>query len=84
MAPAAPMSALPRKGTLARQVFDLIGSRRGLTDDELEYATGRSHQSVSSARNRLMEDGLVYDSGEVRTTRYGHDATVWKVARLSA
>jgi hypothetical protein len=75
--------SLPRKGTLGRQVYDAIIARRGLTDDDLEYVTGRSHQSVSSARNRLMEDGLIYDTGEKRTTRHGADAAVWKASRIS-
>lgn len=73
---------LPKSGSLRRQVYDWIARMGGLTDDELEYRTGRSHQSVSAIRNSLMKDALIYDSGEVRPTRYGNDAIVWKVTPL--
>ena len=49
----------------------------GWTDDELEDATGRSHQSVSSVRNILMNKGYVRDSGETRKTRSGNPAIVY-------
>lgn len=71
-------SRMPRAGTFKRQVLDQIGRMRGATDDELEYATGKSHQSVSAARNALLEDDLIFDSGERRPTRYGNDAIVWQ------
>jgi DNA-binding transcriptional ArsR family regulator len=72
--------ALPRAGTQQRQIYDAIALRRGLTDDELEYILGKSHQSVSAGRNALMEAGLVYASQERRETRYGNNAIVWKVS----
>lgn len=76
-AKAAAASVLPRTGSKRRQVYDWIAKKGGMTDDEIEYVTGWSHQSVSAARNTLMNDGLIEDSGEVRKTKYGHDAIVW-------
>lgn len=70
---------LPRTGTQRREVYDLIRkANAGLTDDELEQISGRSHQSISATRNSLMVDGLIYDSREQRLTRYGNDAIVWR------
>ena len=74
--------ALPRAGTKRRKVYDEIAKRQGATDDELEYVTGWSHQSVSAARNTLMEDGLIIDGGARRKTRYDNDAIVWVVVPL--
>lgn len=71
-------AALPRAGSKRRQVYDWIVRRRGLTDDQIEYLTGWSHQSVSAARNTLLTDGLIEDSGERATTRYGNDAIIWR------
>lgn len=78
--------ALPRSGTFRREVFDLISSRKGTpllgyTDDELEIALGRSHQSTSGARSTLKADGHVRASGATRINRFGNDAIVWVVAR---
>lgn len=72
-----PVLNLPRKNTLARSVYDLIGLHHGLSDDGLEFYTGRSHQSVSAARNRLMERGLIKDSGRRTQTRYKNEAIIW-------
>ncbi len=49
----------------------------GSTDDALEAALHRSHQSVSSARNGLCMGGWLMDSGQRRKTRTGRDAVVW-------
>ena len=77
--------AKPSSGTRRYTVYRLIEAagttlRQGMTDDELEAATGRSHQSVSATRNTLMNDGLIEDSGLRRRTQWGNDAIVWKVA----
>jgi len=55
----------------------------GSTDDEAEAALGMSHQTVSSARNRLEKDGLVVkaytETGAraKRKTRSGRKAGVY-------
>lgn len=76
-------AALPRLGTMRRAILAWIGKRGGMTDDELEVATGRTHQSVSAARNGLVRDGWLVSSTDpagrpaVRLTRSGNAATVW-------
>lgn len=74
--------AEPRSGTLRRAVFDTIAAAgsTGATDDEIEQVLSRSHQSVSGARNTLMRDGLIADSGLRRPTRYANDAIAWVCA----
>lgn len=74
--------ALPRSGSFRRRVYDLIAQatasgHHGLTDDEVELATGRSHQSASGARSTLKADGHLHDSGQRRVNRYGNRAIVW-------
>lgn len=75
---------LPNSGTQKRSVYDLIAASktRGMTDDELESALNKSHQSVSARRNDLAGEKLIYDSGKRRRTKTGHPATVWLVAPL--
>jgi len=51
----------------------------GMTDDELEEASGNSHQTVSSARNWLVEAGWVRDTGIRRKTRSHRQAVVWEL-----
>lgn len=66
-------------GSLRYDVHRSIGFAgiEGRTDDELEEILVRSHQSVSAARNTLVNDGLLVDSGIRRKTRTGNDAIVW-------
>lgn len=75
--------ALPRSGTFKAELLALINTHpHGLTDDEMERLTGRSHQSVSAARNSLMHDGHIKahtTAGQPvrRRTRYANEAQVW-------
>lgn len=72
--------ARPRAGTRRYEVFKLIekAGTNGLTDDELESLTGRSHQAVSATRNTLMNDGLIEESGHKRRTQWGNLAIAWR------
>lgn len=72
----------PRSGSFRRQVYDYLVfmGDRGATDDELEVAFGRSHQSTSGCRSTLKKDGWVVASRQVRVNRWGNEAIVW-VAR---
>lgn len=65
-----------------RTVYDLLytAGDAGYTDMELESHTGRSHQSISAARNALMNAGLVKDSGQTRTNARGNKCIVWILA----
>jgi len=70
---------LPRTGTKRKKVFDLIKAAGdvGLCDHEIEDLTGWLHQSASSIRNGLMNDGWIMDSGKRRKTPQGNGAIVW-------
>lgn len=74
--------ALPSSGTKRRITYDLIASygALGLCDHELEIQTGWLHQSASAARNTLLKDGLIKDSGLRRNTPQGNPAIVWITA----
>lgn len=81
---AAALAAVPGTGTLRRQIVEAVRLAPA-TDDELETRLGRTHQSVSAARNRLVEDGWLEPMavlGEIQTrpTRSGNDATVWALS----
>jgi hypothetical protein len=49
----------------------------GLTDDDVERATGLRHQTASARRRELVQKGFVEDSGDRRKTSSGCRATVW-------
>lgn len=74
--------ALPNSGTKRRITYDLIATAGmfGLCDHELEEKTGWLHQSASAARNTLMKDGWIKDSGLRRNTPQGNPAIVWVTA----
>jgi len=74
-------SVLPKTGTKRRITFDLIkeSGMFGLCDHELEEKTGWLHQSASAARNTLMMDGWIIDSGVRRNTFAGNPAIAWIV-----
>lgn len=69
--------ALPAMGTKRRITYDLIRDHGGLCDHEIEALTGWLHQSASAARNSLMNDGWLTDSGKRRNTPQGNPAIVW-------
>lgn len=73
------MKALPNTGTKRRILYDLILSKGdlGLCDHEIEAILGWLHQSASAARNSLMNDGWVRNSGKTRLTPQKHPAIVW-------
>lgn len=74
---------LPRTGTKRKRVFELIeqAGERGLCDHEIEQITGWLHQSASSIRNSLMNDGWIKDSGRRRKTPQNNEAIVWVVIK---
>ncbi len=76
------LASAMKDGTVAKAIYDLLlaAGENGMTDDELEVALRRQHQSVSASRNRLVRGGLVEATDRVRKTRWGNDATVWRVA----
>lgn len=69
-----------REGSLQEHMLLLFQTgvtREGWTDDELEQAMGRTHQSVSACRNTLARKGLIAATAQTRKTRSGNDAIVW-------
>lgn len=71
--------ALPASGTLRADIVEaLADSPTGLTDYELEERLGRSHQSISGARRRLVKDGWVEATDRTRSNPFGNEATVWR------
>lgn len=73
---------LPRTGTKRQILYNLFNSAgpSGLCDHEIEQITGWLHQSASSLRNGLMNDGWIKDSGLRRKTVSKNDAIVWVLA----
>lgn len=71
--------AVPVQYSARQQIIKLLAhlGELGLTDDQMETRLRRSHQTVSSARNWLVEAGWVRDSGQRRKTRSGRMAVVW-------
>lgn len=77
-------ATMPRAGTRLLVIYELIcKSGDGMTDFEIEEATGMAHQSASAARNVLMNRGLIMDAGETRKNARGLDAIVWVQAHPS-
>lgn len=73
-------SVAPNAGTKRAEVYRVIASLGGATDDKVEEVTGWRHQTVSARRRELVLSGMVRDSGRREKTRSGRDATVWEVA----
>lgn len=48
------------------------------TDEEICRATGLRGSTVRPRRLELLRDGLIEDSGQVRPTRSGREAIVWR------
>lgn len=76
----AAVKARPKSGKQRQQVFEAIKAAGGLTSDELAQRLELPAQSVTARVNSLAGDGLIYDSGQRRLTRYGRKAIVWAVA----
>ena len=69
-------------GRLRALVLGYIQTRGGLTCDEVELASGLSHQTASARINDLHRLGRIVDSGDRRKTRSGRNAIVWRVPAL--
>lgn len=75
----AAISVLPHVTRLASAVWDYIKNQGhlGATCCEVEKATGLSHQTASARIVELNLKGKIIDSGVVRKTDSGRNATVW-------
>lgn len=70
-----------RIGTVRHDVYRaiLFAGEKGMTDEELESVLCKKHQTVSAARNTLMNDDLIVDCGKRRPTASGVEAIVWVI-----
>lgn len=72
--------ARPKSGKQRQAVYEAIKAAGGLTSDELSRRLELPAQSVTARVNSLANDGLIYDSGQRRLTRYNRKAIVWAVS----
>lgn len=68
----------PKTASLRDQVMAFIRIRGGATDEEIQIALDMPASTQRPRRVELMQAGLVRDSGEVRNTKSGRKAVVWK------
>lgn len=81
---AAARLAYPTQRSVRRAIIAYVANvpplaHPGYTDEQLERRLSRSHQTVSSARNWLCEQGWLEDSGVRRQTGGRRQATVWQL-----
>lgn len=77
------VETLELRETQAARVYKVIKrfGRFGVTDPEIVELTGIRLSSVNGARNTLMDEGLVVDSGaRLRNPSTGKMNILWKVA----
>lgn len=79
---AAAESTLDTLGRLEAKVWAAIAGAGayGLTDQEQQQVTGLDPSTQRPRRVRLVELGLVKDSGQKRPTHAGRNAVVWVTA----
>lgn len=72
--------ALPKTGTMRRQIYDLIfNNGTGLADFEIEQKLNLKHQTASAARRGLVIDGFLIASGKTKKNESGNDCTIWEI-----
>lgn len=72
--------ATPIQGSTRYRIIKVLASTpSGHTDEDLEQIIGGRHQTVSSARNWLVEAGWVRDTGLRAQTKAGRDAVLWEI-----
>ena len=76
---AAAEAIMPSEGSLEEAVYDCIvqAGEHGMTDAEVQTRLGLDGSTQRPRRVRLVEKGLVKDSGETRKTKTGRHAVVW-------
>jgi predicted transcriptional regulator len=73
----AAVKARPKSGKQREAVYNAIKAAGGATSDELSQTLGLPAQSITARVNSLANDGLIYDTGQRRLTRYNRKAIVW-------
>lgn len=74
------LANLPKR---QQQVLEEIMNRGPMTDLELSAATDLPINIICGARNRLVEAGLIKDSGDRRISRWGRRNIVWRLRTAS-
>ena len=76
--------AKQRSGTQREKVLLFLESRYpdGFTDEELQDMIGMAANTQRPRRVELVEMEWVEDSGEIRKTRSGLDAIVWRYRKV--
>ena len=74
-------AAVSMRHARARQEAEVLrvivaSGQAGMTDKQIEAATGWAHEAVSARRNALMNKGLIHDVGR-RLNPTGRSAVVW-------
>ena len=69
----------PQAGNLRQDVLEALRlCPGGLTDQEIQDALSMPAHTECPRRIELVRAGLVVDSGEVRKTKSGRNAVVWR------
>lgn len=71
-------SVKPRLNTVKNALLQALAARPQ-TDDEMEMMLDMSHQTVSACRRSLVKEGWVESTGNLRQTRTGRQAQVWRI-----
>lgn len=74
----AAVAARPNVARMHAALLDLFARRPDWTCDELEEATGFTHQSCSARVRELVLLGRILDSGRRRETRSGRKARIYQ------
>jgi hypothetical protein len=75
---AAARQIVPTAKSLRAQVFALLRTRGGMTDEEMQTVLRMNPSTQRPRRVELVEKHLIVDSGARRATRSGRKAIVWE------
>jgi hypothetical protein len=65
----------------ARVLYYVQACDRGATDEEMQANMDMGPNTQRPRRVELMQQGLIYDSGQTRPTKSGRNAHVWTMSR---
>ena len=72
----------PHRASQWRRIHErlILAGWEGMTDQEIQRATGLDPSTERPRRGELVDAGLVYDSGRKRRTVSGRRAIVWRAS----
>lgn len=78
---AAGQNIAPKAKTLRTQVLEYLrDQRRPISTADVADGLGRPYGSIQPRLSELRDRGLIVDSGERGTTKYGSSCILWKIA----